>query len=668
MKKFFRFLLAAAFLSPAAISCSDDPDPGPTQIETPKEVQTVTESPEGVSLFATDITAYDFNIRTQLGEEVKSYRFDVVSLARYYNDYMEALKKNPQMTEEQFIEYRLVRDDGTGGYNFQVPIDMMWGESVYKQAAITPTLDYVVLAVGCIDEKGNVSGDATKLVVPLAKQELVGDPRAEIGLQSDFRAFKLTYTMNADCSAFYQLAPPSDHVTEAETFFAKLAEQDPSLDANKMMRDLICAFEKDPSDESWETTLDFGYKATPDVEITAMTVALDINGTPNTAWEKKTEKLKEPQNLEPAKYKAEVGEKSATTVYVSFDVDYDVTSAVFFRFYRKEDWVKEVNSKSQQDIAIDMAVQAYGLNHKNKQYWQEVGLAPDTDYVFVSTARNKEINLLEPLPLEFHTKPFIENETDLSKAQVTVEARSYQKTSVTVDYNVPEETACFWERILEQGAKDQKGVDLTDPNNRDKALEFILGVGGNLNDAQTVRTWTWTGLEPDKTYYHFIVGEDMDGRLGNMYVAEYHTAQNIGGPDPKVEITGKVEKYADGSYKWVVQYTINQDVTKLRYCITDMTFDGENMTEEEKISAWTDNVVGDNGMTSVNSTQLDKVVTKYSQAVALAFPYGKDNCLGKLTYLLFDPATIQSSMLHQVRPFRVAAPAAEDKIQRVSAL
>ena len=76
MKKFFRFLMAAAVLSSASVSCSND-DPNEDKPIPPKEaVQTEAISPEGVSLYASDITDSDFVIRTAMGEKAVAYGAD----------------------------------------------------------------------------------------------------------------------------------------------------------------------------------------------------------------------------------------------------------------------------------------------------------------------------------------------------------------------------------------------------------------------------------------------------------------------------------------------------------------------------------------------------------------------------------------------------------------
>lgn len=675
MKKFFRFLLAAAVLSSAAISCSDDPapepGPGPNTGGTPEEVQTLAKTPDGISLFASEITSTDFNIRTEMGEGALTYRFDIVSRGRFYNDYMEALKTKPDMTEDEYVIYRLVRDDGTGGYGFKIPIDVQWGESIYKQAAIIPTFDYVVMAVGCLDEKGAVPSEVTTLKFRLQPRDLVGDPRAAIELKSDYRAFSATYTRNADCAAYYQLVPPKEHVDEAVAFFEKMAVEDPSLDPELLMRDVICGFSMAPITENVTIPTDFGFQATSDIKVTAMTVGLDENGTPNTKWETATIGLKELQNLEKAKYTFKFGNISATTAYTDITGEWDKTRWVCYRFFTLDEWEKADHSEiAMKNLAIEIAMNGFHQGEKSEELNQMWGLTPNTDYVVAVTAQNKEIDLLPIETFKFRTLPLIKDQPDMSKAQVKASAIDIGKSSIRVKYDIPEGTVCWWERILEKGAMDASGLDLTDPANRERVKEFILNVneGGNDNQANAPREWTYTGFTPDMDYYHFLIGEDENGYLGHMYVAEYRTASNEGGPDPKVTLSGEVVKRSDGAYLWTVRCTVNDDVTKLRYCIHDKTYADENMTQEEKIDAWTDAVLGEQGMKTINSTRVDMVVTKYTQAVALAFPYGKNDCLGELAYLLFDPATIQSSMLKQVRPFRLAVPPSEDKIQRVPVL
>ncbi len=64
-----------------------------------------------------------------------------------------------------------------------------------------------------------------------------------------------------------------------------------------------------------------------------------------------------------------------------------------------------------------------------------------------------------------------------------------------------------------------------------------------------------------------------------------------------LRFTGKIETQKDGvTKKWVVTFESNEDTTHMRYMIGTQTFDGEGLTEEEKIGKWTDILLGEQGM------------------------------------------------------------------------
>ncbi|MEG0499078.1 MAG: hypothetical protein RR522_04305, partial [Alistipes sp.] len=256
---------------------------------------------------------------------------------------------------------------------------------------------------------------------------------------------------------------------------------------------------------------------------------------------------------------------------------------------------------------------------------------------------------------KFTTKSLVIDQPEKSLAQIKCELIKPSKTSITVKYDIPDGTTCYFERVVEKGYIDEdSGICVTDKDVTDaKLIELLMGSLGNSAAYTANFNWAWTGLEPSKEYYYFLVAEDKNGFMGPLIRKTFTTKDNQGGPNPVSTITGLVEKQTDGTYVWNVTYTINDDVTnQLVAVIPDETPDGK--TPEDMINTWTDKMVGVGGeqgvgMPSVNTTWAHPVITKYSREVALALPYGADNVQGKLAYLVFKPEMIVSNML-SVRP------------------
>lgn len=655
MKNFLKFMLVAVVVSIATISCKDDPTsvtPGGGPY--PYPLESFPKTSEGVTIKIADVTESDFTIITEMGLNTPAYRFDVMPLARFKNFLMEARKKKPELTEEEYIINTLFASDGSGGYILNEPLDMSWSESKFKQAAVIHGVDYIVLTCGALKDDGNVVGEVNTIKVSLTEKQLVGNPVATAKIESDFRAFEISYTMNEDCYGFYQLAPPAEDAAEAKKFFTP-----------EEMRDLICCFDQAPASEDWSVTLDWGLNAQAGVAITAFAVGLDENGTLSKTFTESTAALQPVPDVPEAKYEVKLVNASATTVTTTWDVDMKVSSAAFHRTESASMWASIRANMSDKDLAIQLYLEGYGHNSPTTQIDLEPGLSPNTEHIQISTAKNKAISLLDIRELKFKTLPLVLDKPEESLAQVQVSAMSQTKTSVRVKYTVPEGTVMYYERILEKGYEDENGIDITDPINIDKVRDFLRGPDGNHSTAQAPLEWTWAGLEPGKTYYHYIMGEDKNGYMGPLFVAEYNTALNPGGPNPTATLEQQTIKQPDGSYVWRVKAVTNEDTCRSLFAILDDPTDPD-APMADRVNEWTDYVLA-YGLTSLGDNSASKPVSQYSKVVAVAVPFGKvdgNEIQGAVKYLLFDPATMVSSLLAP-HAIDISKKIASDKIKRV---
>lgn len=677
MKKFFRFLMAAAVLSSASVSCSnDDPEDGPIPPE--EAVQTEAISPEGVSLYASDITDSDFVIRTAMGEKAVAYIFDVAPVAKVYNDWVDYNSQqiaNGSAPVENFDDYivkRLQAKNGTGGYTFRAELDLQWGESAYKQHQLIHTIDYMVMCLGL--SEGDVEGELTVLRVPLHKTECIGNPMANISLISDYRQFEYTFTKNEEATAFYQLSTQTTMVEEIENWVAENKEK---YDLpNTFMRDLICCYVQSPHMEDFDYKLDFGDNAVAGFSITVLTVGLDENLTPNTEYLSKKAEIQPKKGLKKAKInEIKFTNIAATFMEFEYDVDWEVTKSFFCNAVDETGKSVAMGYYPGATWKQTLLAGGYGQNKANatvEPRYNFINLEPDHEYTLYIVAKNWEDTADfyygdelydgdKVVEIPFKTKPMVLDRPEDSKSVINVTCSNEQRQSFRIDYEWNDDTVCIYETVLWDKADPGTSGLIEDPYDYEAAKKKLFEVGRPhaTTSIYSDRSTTWTGYEPGNTYHYYIIAEDKDGVFGKMIHLECSTKPVNGGPNPVATVTGKIETQKDGvTKKWVVTFESNEDTTHMRYMIGTQTFDGEGLTEEEKIDKWTDILLGEQGMQTTSlKTSRDLIVTRYSQHVALCIPYGltEDNqhCEGELAYLLFDPATLQSNVVATVRPFQV---------------
>ena len=682
MKKFFRFLMAAAVLTSAAASCSDD---GEEPVRPPMEsVDAEANSSEGVSLYVSDISDSDFVIRTAMGEDVDSYYFDVAPMAKVFNDWVdynaqqEAAGSKPVDNFEDYVMIRLESKAGSGGYNFKQEIDLQWGESIYKQHQLIHTADYFIMCLGLTE--GNVRGELTTLQVPLHQRDLVGDPRADIELISDYRMVQYTFTKNADAAAYYQLATDTKQVKAIDEWYAANKEKYNLPDT--FYRDLICCFVQSPHTDNFTDSVDWGDAGNPDVSVTVMTVGLDENLTPNTEMNRKTVNLTPKPDMDKAKInKIEITRCSATLVEFEYDVDWTVTRAIYFNLVDEAGKALAMSQYTGQNPNITwkqvLYLGGYGqneLNAKNEPRYHFYGMQPDHEYTLYICARNKvddqdviyndeiyEDDRIIEIPVK--TLPLVTDRPEDSKAELKVKLVDEQRQSFKIEYEWNAATVSISEFVLWTKDDPQSSGYVADPYDYPAIKQRLIkeGQAYGVTHKDAERSTGFTGYDPGNTYHHYIIAEDENGVLGEMIHTEANTKAIKGGPNPEATISGIIRTLRDGVTKeWYVTFESNEDATQMVYMVGDQTYSGEGLTEEEKIDKWTETLLGEQGMTTSSmKTYINVTVTRYSELVALCIPYGltekNERCMGKLAYLLFDPATLQSNVVGTARAFQAPA-------------
>ncbi|MEG2613585.1 MAG: hypothetical protein RR996_00945 [Alistipes sp.] len=649
MRKLLKFMLAAVLISTAAVSCSDD---DPATDNTPEgsveaDYTSKPETAQGVTITA-HTTAKGFEFTTAMGLDIPTYRLDVMPYIKFQNDFFEARKANKDLTEEQYIINHLfgVISAGNAGYAMNAPFEGSWFDSKFKQAEFISGIDYVILTCGALQEDGNGVGEVNKLVVPMYKPAVTGDPKVAINLRSDYRGVEYAYTMNEDCSGYYQMVMP---IIDVDAFVKEFGAE--------KLRDIVCCFEQGPrTEDCLPTYIPFGVDVVPGWTVAAITVGVDKNGVLARTYTRQDISLQD-EKKPAAEYTYSISLLSAFMVVTDWDVDPNrngVTAAAYHRALPVSEYTYP------NDHAAEVDLFNGGFMHNSVNGFKDVDyiLKPNTEYVIISTAMNKS-NKLTPLRRTyFKTKPLIMDQQEQSLAQIKAEFTSVEKTAVKINYTIPSGTTVYFENAVEMGYR-VGGVDVTNPETPYKTIVDLLTKDEDFFTLKAPYTTTEPGalnaLEPDKKYCYFLVAEDSLGRMGPLFRKEFTTKNNLGGPNPVATIKGKVVKQSDGSYRWDVDFGINDDVTELRYEL----YDGktpEGATEEEKLAFLRDIIMGDSAMHGPNAAHLDMIVTEYTQRIAIAMPFGAKGVPGKVVYLQFEPSMIVSSML-SVNPLRMNAPA-----------
>lgn len=637
MKKFFRWLPAMLACAAISVACSDNPTP---DVPPGSEVSVRADTPEGanIDLVAKDYRKIEWTVTP--GADCASYRVEVLPYARYKNDWFEMKKGNPEISEKKFAELRMFATEGNGAGAWEgtqggvsEPRDFSTDMSIF-QTFFLPNTEYIIMVYGCLNSDGTGPGEYTSLRVttPAYEGGVIGNPKVAQEAIGMYRYTKISYTPNDDCAYYFMMDLPKTHVTEI------LEEFDEAT-----LADIICSFSQGPSSQALDYTLDWGFKADPKNIITSVAVALDGNYMHNKTVSYCDYHTKERDpNMKQPEYEFTMGKASSRFMYFKTDFPTETTVNVYYAL---------VPSPSGLQIpkdAIDLATNGWGVskNGVDDQWWV---VEPETTYRMFITARNAQSDLIDPMEdIEVcTTKPVGHFNVSPDKLKVDL---GIEKTKTMVTFTPDEDIAIWFHCILETGSLyydpvTQKVTDivLTDPKNVLTTRKYLLANANISNirmSKEAYSSWGYTGQDPDKDYTFLMLGETWDGNYIDVQYIDYTTMDNPGGKNPAVTF-GKYSVSEDKT-TWSVEIVPNADSRLMRYCGSTETAasakldDPKNATDEQKLAAWTEYILGDVALTNYGTTARinDSKIT--DDMLTLAISFGSENAISKLAVLRLD--------------------------------
>ncbi|MBP3383628.1 MAG: hypothetical protein J6K78_06950 [Tidjanibacter sp.] len=717
MKKIYSILLMLSLLVGAATlySCTEKPNAG-NEIENPTPDPTPDPTPEpsldapeplehpnvptpiawgaykaepkvasdGVAIEVMSVENRNFVFACRPGLRAKSFRLDVYPLSVLYNALMEKMNTEgmPLTTPatpvevEGWIREFMFAEGGNAAYTFDEEepgynnMVFDWANSEYMQIDVVPDCEYVIVAVACADTEGSASEqlEMTICYVRTPSGELVGNPQADIDVQTWTDRFVLTFLPNDDCHYFYYLWSMEADITPYLTHYGDQLYRD-------YMRNHMVGAEISRDDLDYHKLGMSGFPVGVDTTFMVTTIGTDVFSTPATSYQSKTFKLdKVPDGASPAEVSVTIDENHTGSNMAWFSADMTAnTRVMFYRAYKASEAadIMAASPEQQAELVADLVYQGYGLVNHNYKFDMEtndlsqsqscvatdcyMGLEADSEYVIVYTAVNPyqetmKLKFSEP----FKTDALVTDKPAESKADVELSlvATSYTNVKFDFTYNF-ENTAIYYFRFVNPDSTKPEEGGLAEDATREEKVNFLLGLDemmgaplANVWQAERANSDTYTMvLDQGTTYKIAYVGEDWNGVLGDVKFVSVTTPTLIGGlnPEGKIEIVNEdgVERFKfsivkeAASFKYLVGY--EEPEVMIRYLGLD--------PYSEFVKGWTWYVT-DCGLTAKGmlSTTIDihkhSLVGNEKRCVALMMAIGTDalggEVYGELEHLIYE--------------------------------
>ena len=637
---------------------------------------------DGVAIEVMSVENRNFVFACRPGLRAKSFRLDVYPLSVLYNALMEKMNTEgmPLTTPATTVEIEgwirefLFAEGGNAGYTFDEEepgynnMVFDWANSEYMQAHIVPDCEYIIVAVACADTEGSASEqlEMTVCYVRTPSSELVGNPQADINVQTWTDRFILTFLPNDDCHYFYYLWSMEADITPYLTHYGDQLYRD-------YMRNHIVGGEISRDDLDYHKLGMSGFPVGVDTTFMVTTIGTDVFSTPATTYQSKTFKLdKVPDGASPAEVDVTIDADHVGSNMAWFSADMTAsTRAMFYRMYKASEAadIKAASPEQQAELVADLVYQGYGLSNHNYKFDMEtndlsqskpcvateryMNLEPNTEYVLVYTAVNP---YQEAMALRF-SDPFttdaqVKDKPAESKADVELSlvATSYTNVKFNFTYNF-ENTAIYYFRFVNPDSTKPEESGLAEDATREEKLNFLLGVDEMLG-ASVANVWeadrtngdNYTMvLEQGTTYKIAYVGEDWNGVLGEVKFVSVTTPTLIGGlnPEGKIELIKENDKYAfkfsivkeAASFKYLIGY--NETEAAVRYIGVD------RYSDMMKTWNWFATDCGLTAKGHLSTTmEVDKNQLVNGKCVALMIAIGTDalggEVYGDLEHLIYD--------------------------------
>jgi hypothetical protein len=666
----------------------ENPDPKPetpahTPVDIYKRVPTpivayqdkVIASKDGVSVEVTKIENRNFVFNLVPGESVQSYRLDVYPLAHLYNSLYERMKSEGRNTLEAREVDTYIRDlifnaTGSGGFTFDpashsdyAKKEFDWMNTSYSQIRVVPDSEYIIIVIACYDKEGTDDGEMSLCYVKTTSQPLVGNPRVNVNVKTNYTAMDITYEPNSDCKYLYQwCSNEADLMPYINTYGEKLYID---FMRHTVIGDPISANDTD----STHFYIDFGQDANASVPLMATAIALDENFTPAKSMDSKVFTLKEKPVVEPAQCKIEIIENRCGASYSWFKLTTEAnTPYMFYKFLtveQAEHYKTKATAEELKGFAITLNNDGYGFKNEAYSYNETTGkygnsfsseelhyLTPDTEYVIAYVGRNRvqELADVQFTPV-FKTKALVTDNPAAcqSTAELTLQASGRTAVTINVKYDIANHAGIrfqYIEPLIDNSVQPDANAS------RETYLSFLgFGMSGDAEglvsnnwaaDKGGIDTFTLPGFSPGMKIKYAYMCEDWNGVVGELKFAEVTLPGIAAGDDVTVAITG-THNPRTGSVTF--SYTANDQTARMLYLAGDESMDNDALgikhlgdenyyTAEEMIKKWT-TYCNAQGLTTDNTVAtLDQPANRV--VIALAIAYSQNDVRSTLAYCIWD--------------------------------
>ncbi len=672
-----------------------DPDPTPDDpIQTPVDIYPGVPTPivayqdkvvatkDGASIEVTKIENRNFVFNVVPGEAVQSYRLDVYPLAHLYNSLYERMKSEGKSALEPrdvdtYIRDLLFNATGSGGFTFDPTThqdyankEFDWMNTSYKQVNVVPNAEYIIIVIACYDKEGTADGEMSLCYVKTTSEPLVGNPRVNVNVKTNYTAMDITYEPNSDCKYLYQwCSNESDLMPYINTYGEQLY-----ID---FMRHTVVGEPISADDtESTHFYIDFGQDASSEVPLMATAIALDANYTPATTMDFKVFTLQEKPYFAPAVAKIEVVEQrlGASYAWIKLSTENN-TPYMFYKFLTPEQanyYQTKATAEELKNFAITLNNDGYGFKNEHYNYDEATNtflgngysaeevhyLTPNTEYVIAYVGRNRvqELADVQFTPV-FKTKALVTDNPSVCKstAELTLEANGRTAVKINVKYDIANHAGIrfqYIEPVLDGSV--QPSVD----SSRETFISFLgFGMPGDAEglvsnnwaaDKGGFDTFTLPEFTPGTKIKYAYMCEDWDGVVGELKFAEVTLPGVAAGDDVTASITGK-HNPATGTVTFT--FTANDQTARMLYLAGDAEMDNDALgikylgnenyyTAEEMLKKWT-TYCGAQGLST------DNIITTLEQpanrvVIALCLAYSQNSVRSSLAYCIWDGSSFKT--------------------------
>jgi len=571
----------------------------------------------GVTIEVTKVEDQNFVFELRPGALVRSFKLDVYPLAQLYNNLLNDktfgnLTSSESWAVNERIREYLFNESGSGGYAFSIndfpseedflQIEYDWMNTSYAAASAIaiPDCDYVIAVVASSSEdiSSSTQEDLTLCYVHTTSQPLVGDPQAEIVVNTGYTAFNVSHELNADAAAVYFFGYLQNEIDQYIDTFGDTLFRD-------FVRTRVTApsVPNDPNNpEALTYSVNYGDGADASVMSTTVAVAVDANLTPQEGYSRRDFHLKEvPEDLPEPELSVDILEDRVAASYVEFNVNFTADcNTVFYNVVPASSLktIEAMSDKEKRDFARYLRDYGYGCHNPNFKWDDKEEVAtgsgavvklyavsaytakgaanspiyPGETYAVVYVGRNgamqlSELKISETFTTDERNMTSPDGFTDSTlKLVADNPGRTQFRGTITYD---PSKVSMVY--IQYMTADNNPGLD--EKSSWNEWINFIFGAG---TSNMLVNPWptdpsgrdglTWTGMTPDTDYTLFMCAEDFDGNISQMYFATIRTSEVQVGPDPTVIM--ELQPAKTKPYDWTVTYTIDHDVEYFMYCYT----------------------------------------------------------------------------------------------------